>query len=95
VTVIVIVHDDTPGGHPLWFWSGRASDPLEDIRRDPERGLRAMFGRRGQAVILLGSVVPHQLPKLPSDRTRIVAPLGFGTHSHFSGCGRCHQVQDQ
>jgi hypothetical protein len=95
VTVIVIVHDDTPGGHPLWFWPGRASDPLEDIRRDPTRGRRAMFGRPGQAVILLGSVVPHQLPKLLSDRTRIVAPLCFGTHSHFSDCGPCHQLQDQ
>jgi hypothetical protein len=92
VTAVVIVHDDTPGGHPLWFWPGRAGDPLDEIRRDPLRGRRALIGRPGQAVVLLGSVVPHQLPKLPPDRTRIVAPLCFGTHSRFLECGPCHEL---
>ena len=95
VTAIVIVHDDTPGGHPLWLWPGRASDSIEEIRRDPARGRRTVVGIPGQAVILLGSVVPHQLPELPSDHTRVVAPLCFGLHSRSADCGPCHQLQDE
>ena len=91
VTVIVIVHDDTPDGHPLWFWPTRANAALDDIRRDPAPGRRTLIGRPGQAVVLLGSVVPHQLPPLPPGRTRVVAPLCFGTGLQHAECGPCRQ----
>lgn len=93
ITVIVIVHDDTPGGHPLWFWPTRAAAALGDIRRDPALSRRTLIGRPGQAVVLLGSVVPHQLPPLPAGCTRIVAPLCFGTRSQYAECGPCRQPQ--
>lgn len=77
ITVIVVVHDDTAGGHPLWVWPSRAREKLETIRANPTPGRVPVIGRPGQAIILLGSIVPHQLSPMPVGHTRIVAPFCF------------------
>ena len=77
LTVIVAVYDDTPAGHPLWVWPSRAGAPISAIRAEPLRGRRAAVAGLGQAIVVLGSLVPHELPRLPAGCTRIVAPLCF------------------
>jgi hypothetical protein len=77
LTMIVVLHDDTPGGHPLWTWPTRATQDISAIRINPDLGRRAIVGHPGQAIVVVGSVVPHQLPPLPPGSTRLVAPLCF------------------
>jgi hypothetical protein len=77
LTVIVVIHDDTSRGHPLWLWPTRVTDHVNAIRCDPTRGRIHAVGRPGQGIVLLGGVVPHQLPRLPNGHVRVVAPLCF------------------
>lgn len=80
VTVIVVVDDtgdERRRPHPLWTWPERATDSLAAIRATPRRGRRAVRARAGEAVVVLGSVVPHELPTLPAHQRRVIAPLCF------------------
>lgn len=83
LTVIVVVRDDTPGGQPLWLWPSRADEPVDRIRQNPQHSCRSIVGAPGQAVVIMGRVVPHQLPQMKPGCTRIVAPLCFTVDPSF------------
>ena len=76
VAVIPCLHDDhdDPG---LTLWPSRADEPLSAIRAEPERGRVPLTLRPGEAVVLLGGVVPHAVDPLPAGRTRVTAPMCF------------------
>ena len=77
LTVIVVIQDDRPGGHPLWLWPDRRADPIRAIRAEPLVGLHSVSALPGQAIVILGGEVPHQLPPIAFGHRRIIAPLCF------------------
>lgn len=72
--------DDPAGGGAtsgvLHVYPGRAGDALAAIRAD-RRGGSAVPVVPGEAVVLLGGVVPHEVSPVAPRRCRVVAPLCF------------------
>lgn len=58
----------------LQLWPGRE---LPDVRRDPKPGRVLVRLQPGEAVVLLGGVVPHAVSPVEDGHERIVAPLCF------------------
>jgi hypothetical protein len=81
LTCIVVVSDRASEGSPLWYWPSRARADIASLRADPLAGRKSVAGRPGEAIVILGSVVPHQLPQLPTGAHRVVAPLCFAASS--------------
>jgi hypothetical protein len=61
----------------LCLWPGRRHGRLAAIRADPERGRVVVRLRAGEAIVLMGGIVPHAIAPLAEEHTRIVAPLCF------------------
>lgn len=91
LAVIACVADDGPGARVglggedpagggasgvLHVYPGRAGDALAAIRAD-RRGGSAVPLVPGEAVVLLGGVVPHEVSPVAPGRCRVVAPLCF------------------
>lgn len=66
------VADGTSG--VLQLWPGRE---LPDVRRDPKPGRVLVRLQPGEALVLLGGVVPHAVSPVEAGHVRIVAPLCF------------------
>jgi hypothetical protein len=82
LAVIACVADaGAPGGHEetsgvLRAYPRRAGDALAAIRAD-RHGAVAIRLAPGEAVVLLGGVVPHEVSPVGPGRCRIVAPMCF------------------
>jgi hypothetical protein len=76
LAVIACLHDDGEEG-ALSVWPTRAADPLSVIRADPERGRIGLALGAGEALVLLGGIVPHAVDPLGAGRTRVTAPMCF------------------
>jgi hypothetical protein len=61
----------------LCLWPGRRHERLAAIRADPERGRVVVRLVAGEAIVLVGGIVPHAIAPLGEEHTRIVAPLCF------------------
>ena len=61
----------------LSLWPGRTGERLADVRADPERGRVTVRLRPGEAIALLGGLIPHAIEPLAAGHVRVVAPLCF------------------
>ena len=61
----------------LCVYPTRAHEPLAQIRATPERGAAHLRAAPGEAVVLLGGLVPHRLPPAGGRHLRVVAPLCY------------------
>lgn len=61
----------------LSLWPQRTTERVSEIRCRPQRGRVTVRLAPGQAIVLLGGVVPHALEPLTAGRRRVVAPLCF------------------
>jgi len=81
LAVIVCVHEhDAPVeglAGSLSLWPGRTSERVAAIRADPDPGRLTLRLAPGEAIVLLGGLVPHALEPLSAGHVRIVAPLCF------------------
>lgn len=75
LAVIACLHDDAPAS--LSLWPSRCAEPLAAIRDEPDSGRVPVRMRPGEAILLLGGVVPHAVEPMPAGRTRITAPMCF------------------
>ncbi|HVM02223.1 MAG TPA: hypothetical protein VM263_06080 [Acidimicrobiales bacterium] len=64
------------GAAALHVYPSRAADALADVRAD-RRGAVAVPVAPGQAVVLLGGIVPHEVRPVGPGRCRVVAPMCF------------------
>jgi hypothetical protein len=79
-------HRDLPGCDlTLEYWPTRGVGPIGMIEAEPSRGRREVRARPGEALVILGRVVPHRLPPLPAGAQRVVAPLCFTLLGDTSG----------
>lgn len=80
VAAITLLHDDGPPNGLsgcLCVYPGRCQEPLEEIRRTPERGAYAVRPSPGQTIVLLGGIVPHRVLRVGSGQRRIISVLCF------------------
>ncbi|MFP5361347.1 MAG: hypothetical protein ACLGI5_01300 [Thermoleophilia bacterium] len=61
----------------LSLWPGRSGDPIAAVRADPDDGRVTVRLRPGEAIVLLGGMIPHALEPLGPRHTRITSPLCF------------------
>ncbi len=78
LAVIVGVSDEGPGAGSanLCLYPDRAGEPLADIRENRSGQIQVAIPP-GDAVILLGGVIPHEVRPVRSGRCRIIAPMCF------------------
>jgi hypothetical protein len=81
LALIVCILDDRPeqagDAGSLCLYPGRSHEPLSAIRATPERGEVRVRATPGEAVVLLGGVVPHRVLPVGERHVRIVAPLCY------------------
>jgi hypothetical protein len=81
LAVITCISDD--GAAPasiegtLSLWPGRTGDPISAVRAAPAGGRVTVRLRPGEAIVLLGGMIPHALEPLAAGHTRITTPLCF------------------
>ena len=61
----------------LSLWPGRTHEPVSAVRADPERGRVTVRLRPGEAIVLLGGMIPHAIEPLGPGHVRITCPLCF------------------
>lgn len=61
----------------LSLWPERTTEPVSAVRADPERGRVTVRLRPGEAIVLLGGIVPHAIEPLGPGHVRITSPLCF------------------
>lgn len=61
----------------LSLWPTRTQERLSAIRADPEPGRVTLRLRPGEAVVLLGGMIPHAIEPLGAGHARVTAPLCF------------------
>jgi hypothetical protein len=63
----------------LSLWPDRTEELVSEIRRRPAPGRVTVRLGPGEAIVLLGGLVPHALEPLAAGHRRVVAPLCFRT----------------
>lgn len=61
----------------LSLWPERTSEPVSAVRADPEPGRVTVRLRPGEAIVLLGGLIPHAIEPLGPGHVRITSPLCF------------------
>lgn len=80
LTLIVglTAHDPlASGGGMLRLYPGRCGEPLSEIRRSPWQGARDVALAEGDALLLLGGIVPHCLRPVGPSQSRVVSIMCF------------------
>jgi hypothetical protein len=61
----------------LSLWPGRTAEPISAVRAHPEPGRVTVRLRPGEAIVLLGGMIPHAIEPLGPGHVRITSPLCF------------------